>query len=145
MDVIEILRSTAIVAGVGLVFGVLITIAHLKLKVWEDLRIGAVADILPGNNCGACGLAGCRAFAEALIAGKVPPAACTVMGPDDVEEVAGLLGVDAGEAEKCSRHNTVVSRLVRPPLQSLVVGRVVCGVASASTIARWLVTSTRFS
>jgi RnfABCDGE-type electron transport complex B subunit len=100
MDVIEILRSTAIVAGVGLVFGVLITIAHLKLKVWEDPRIDAVADILPGNNCGACGFAGCRAFAEALIAGKIPPATCTVMGPDDVEEVADLLGVDAGEAEK---------------------------------------------
>jgi Na+-translocating ferredoxin:NAD+ oxidoreductase RNF subunit RnfB len=85
---------------VGLVFGVLITIAHLKLKVWEDPRIDAVADMLPGNNCGACGFAGCRAFAEALIAGKIPPATCTVMGPDDVEEVAGLLGVAAGEAEK---------------------------------------------
>jgi Na+-translocating ferredoxin:NAD+ oxidoreductase RNF subunit RnfB len=100
MDVIEILRSTAIVAGVGLVFGVMIAIAHLKLKVWEDPRIDAVADILPGNNCGACGLAGCRAFAEALIAGKVPPATCTVMGEDDREEVAALLGVDAGEADK---------------------------------------------
>lgn len=100
MDVSEILRSTAIVAGVGLVFGVLITIAHLKLKVWEDPRIDAVANILPGNNCGACGMAGCRAFAEALIAGKVLPAACTVMGPDDREEVAAMLGVDAGEAQK---------------------------------------------
>ena len=100
MDLIEILRSTAIVAGVGLVFGVLITIAHLKLKVWEDPRIDAVSDLLPGNNCGACGLAGCRAFAEALIAGTVPPASCTVMSPDDREDVAALLGVDAGEAEK---------------------------------------------
>ena len=100
MDLIEILRSTAIVAGVGLVFGVLISIAHLKLKVWEDPRIDAVSDMLPGNNCGACGLAGCRAFAEALIAGKVPPAGCTVMGADDREEVAALVGVDAGEAEK---------------------------------------------
>jgi len=100
MDVIEILRSTAIVAGVGLVFGVLITIAHLKLKVWEDPRIDAVADLLPGSNCGACGQAGCRAFAEALIAGKISPATCTVMGPDDVADVASLLGVDAGEAQK---------------------------------------------
>ena len=100
MDVIEILRSTAIVAGVGLIFGVLIAVAHLKLKVWEDPRIDAVSDILPGNNCGACGLAGCRAFAEALIVGKVAPATCTVMSPDDREEVAALVGVDAGEAEK---------------------------------------------
>ena len=97
---IEILRSTAIVAGVGLVFGILITIAHMKLKVWEDPRIDEIADMLPGSNCGACGQAGCRAFAEALIAGKVQPATCTVMGPDDVEDVAALLGVDAGEAQK---------------------------------------------
>lgn len=100
MDVIEILRSTAIVAGVGLVFGVLIAVAHLKLKVWEDPRIDAVTDLLPGTNCGACGQPGCRAFAEALIAGKIPPATCTVMGPDDVADVAGYLGVDAGEVEK---------------------------------------------
>jgi RnfABCDGE-type electron transport complex B subunit len=97
---IEILRSTAIVAGVGLVFGILITIAHMKLKVWEDPRIDAVADMLPGSNCGACGEAGCRAFAEALIAGRIPPATCTVMGPEDVEDVAALLGVDAGESLK---------------------------------------------
>ena len=97
---IEILRSTAIVAGVGLVFGILITIAHMKLKVWEDPRIDTIADMLPGSNCGACGQAGCRAFAEALIAGKVPPATCTVMGPEDVEDVAAMLGVDAGEAQK---------------------------------------------
>ena len=97
---IEILRSTAIVAGVGLVFGILITIAHMKLKVWEDPRIDAIADMLPGSNCGACGQAGCRAFAEALIAGKVAPAQCTVMGPEDVEDVANMLGVDAGESQK---------------------------------------------
>jgi RnfABCDGE-type electron transport complex B subunit len=97
---IEILRSTAIVAGVGLVFGILITIAHMKLKVWEDPRIDTIADMLPGSNCGACGQAGCRAFAEALIAGKVAPATCSVMGPEDVEDVAALLGVDAGEAQK---------------------------------------------
>ncbi len=100
MDVLEILVSTAIVGGVGLVFGVLITVAHMKLKVWEDPRIDAVQDLLPGSNCGACGQAGCRAFAEALIAGKVPPAKCTVMGADDIEDVAGYLGVDAGESEK---------------------------------------------
>ena len=90
----EILLSTAIVAGVGLVFGILITIAHMKLKVWEDPRIDGVADMLPGTNCGACGQAGCRAFAEALIAGKVQPATCTVMGAEEVEDVEEKLEDD---------------------------------------------------
>jgi electron transport complex protein RnfB len=100
MELTTILSSVAILGGVGLTFGTLISVAHLKLRVWEDPRIDEVTDLLPGTNCGACGQAGCRAFAEALVAGNVQPATCTVMGPDDIAEVAEYLGVDAGEASK---------------------------------------------
>lgn len=100
MDSTLVLTSVAILAGVGLVFGSLIAVANAKLKVWEDPRIDAVADLLPGANCGACGYAGCRAFAEAAVKGVVAPAECTVMGEADREEVAGLLGVEAGAAVK---------------------------------------------
>ena len=100
MDFELILTSVAILGGVGLTFGTLIALANAKLKVWEDPRIDAVEEVLPGANCGACGLAGCRAFAEAAVNGKVAPAGCTVMGDDDREEVAALLGVAAGEANK---------------------------------------------
>jgi Na+-translocating ferredoxin:NAD+ oxidoreductase subunit B len=95
-----ILSAAAILGGVGLTFGFLIAAANKKLKVWEDPRIDAVAEMLPGTNCGACGQPGCRAFAEALIGGDVQPASCTVMGPGEREDVAGFLGVAAGEAEK---------------------------------------------
>ncbi|UCG87097.1 MAG: RnfABCDGE type electron transport complex subunit B [Gemmatimonadota bacterium] len=100
MEFTTIMGSVAILGGVGLAFGTLISLAHLKLKVWEDPRIDAVTDLLPGTNCGACGQAGCRAFAEALVAGKIQPATCTVMGPDDITDVAEYLGVEAGEASK---------------------------------------------
>jgi len=100
MDFTTILISVAILGGVGLAFGTLISLAHLKLKVWEDPRIDEVTDLLPGTNCGACGQAGCRAFAEALVDGKVQPAACTGMGLDDIVDVAEYLGVEAGEANK---------------------------------------------
>jgi electron transport complex protein RnfB len=68
--------------------------------VWEDPRIGAGEEALPGANCGACGLAGCRAFAEAAVNGVVAPAGCTVMGEEDRLDVAALLGVSAGDANK---------------------------------------------
>ncbi len=100
MDVSTILISAAILGGVGLTFGTLISLTHMKMKVWEDPRIDAVVDLLPGTNCGACGQAGCRAFAEALVGDKVQPATCTVMGPDDITDVAEYLGVAAGEANK---------------------------------------------
>lgn len=95
-----IIDSALVLGGVGLFFGFLIAMANKKLYVWEDPRIDGVEDLLPSTNCGACGQPGCRAFAEAAVAGKVQPSSCTVMGPDDVADVANYLGVDAGEANK---------------------------------------------
>lgn len=92
--------AVAIVGGVGLVFGTLIALAHRKLYVWEDPRIGEVANMLPNANCGACGYPGCRGFAEAAVAGVVAPAKCTVMTDDGRADVAKYLGVDAGQEAK---------------------------------------------
>ena len=100
MGIAPIVGSAAILGGVGLTFGVLIALANRKLKVWEDPRIDEVEGLLPGTNCGACGQAGCRAFAEAVINGEVTPAECTVMGEAEREDVAAYLGVEAGQANK---------------------------------------------
>jgi Na+-translocating ferredoxin:NAD+ oxidoreductase RNF subunit RnfB len=62
MSLTAILTSVAVLGGVALTFAILIALANKKLKVWEDPRIDAVNDLLPGSNCGACGSAGCRAF-----------------------------------------------------------------------------------
>lgn len=95
-----ILTSVLILGGVGLVFAILIALANARLKVWEDPRIEVVAAKLPGANCGACGLPGCRAFAEKLVAGEVKPAGCNVATDAQRADIAGYLGVDAGEAVK---------------------------------------------
>ncbi len=95
-----ILNAVLILGGVGLVFGVFIAIANKRLWVWEDPRIDIVAQMLPNANCGACGLPGCRAFAEQAVEGKVTPAQCTVSGDVARGQIADFLGVDAGEAIK---------------------------------------------
>jgi Na+-translocating ferredoxin:NAD+ oxidoreductase RNF subunit RnfB len=95
-----VLDSALVLGGVGLFFGFLIAMANKKFQVWEDPRIDDVEELLPSSNCGACGLPGCRAFAEAVVAGTEKPSGCTVMGPDDIDDVAAYLGVDAGEANK---------------------------------------------
>jgi electron transport complex protein RnfB len=92
--------AVLILGGVGLVFGVFIAIANKRLWVWEDPRIDIVSQMLPNANCGACGLPGCRAFAEQAVAGKVTPAQCTVSGEAAREQIASYLGVDVGEAVK---------------------------------------------
>lgn len=100
MSLVTVLTAIAILSGVGLTFGALIALTHRRMWVYEDPRIDGVAELLPGANCGACGFAGCRAFAEATVTGAATPAQCTVMGADMVDDVASFLGVDAGAAVK---------------------------------------------
>jgi Na+-translocating ferredoxin:NAD+ oxidoreductase RNF subunit RnfB len=91
-------HAILILGGVGLAFAVLIAIANRRLWVWEDPRIDAVASMLPNANCGACGLPGCRAFAEQAVEGKIAPSQCTVGSDATHKAIAGFLGVDAGVA-----------------------------------------------
>jgi Na+-translocating ferredoxin:NAD+ oxidoreductase RNF subunit RnfB len=95
-----IVSAIAIVGGVGLFFAAMIALTQRKFYVWEDPRIDEVAGFLPGANCGACGQAGCRAFAEALVGGAVKPALCTVSSVDTLEDIAAYLGVAVGEANR---------------------------------------------
>lgn len=96
----DILIAVLTLGGLGLLFGGLIATANKRLWVWEDPRVEVVSQMLPNANCGACGLPGCRAFAEQAVEGKVTPAQCTVSAEDVRQQIAGYLGVDAGEAVK---------------------------------------------
>ena len=95
-----ILTAIAILGAVGLFFGIAIALANRKLRVWEDPRIDVVTGMLPGANCGACGVPGCRAFAELAVAGNKKPADCNVINPEGASLIAAYLGVDAGAANK---------------------------------------------
>ncbi len=93
----SVVLAAAIMAGMGLLFASILAVAYRFLRVPEDPRIEQVEALLPGTNCGACGLPGCHAFAESVARGSAQPSACTVSSPEGVEAIADLLGVDAGE------------------------------------------------
>jgi electron transport complex protein RnfB len=131
MDVSALLVSAAILGGVGTTFAALIALAHRRLWVWEDPRIDEVTGRLPGNNCGACGLAGCRAFAEALVAGNIEPAGCTVMGGDEQSDLADYLGVDVGEASKRVARLLCAGGCDVAPFQADYTGLKTCSAANA--------------
>jgi len=95
-----IFGSVGIMAGVGLVFAAIIALAYWRLRVWEDPRINVVAAMLPGANCGACGLPGCHNFAEQAVIGAVNPAGCNVLNDDGAAAIAAYLGVSKGDANK---------------------------------------------
>ena len=92
------LHAILILGGVGLVFAVFIALANRRLWVWADPRIDAVASMLPNVNCGACGLPGCRVFAEQAVEGRIAPSQCTVGSEGALRSIADFLGVDVGTA-----------------------------------------------
>ena len=48
-----------IFAVLGLLAGVLLTVASKVFEVKVDERIEKISEVLPQANCGACGFAGC--------------------------------------------------------------------------------------
>jgi Na+-translocating ferredoxin:NAD+ oxidoreductase RNF subunit RnfB len=65
-----------------------------------DPRVDEVDEELPGANCGACGLAGCRQMAVKLVEGEVEVTACPVASSDAVAKIAGIMGQDVTEVEE---------------------------------------------
>ncbi len=89
-----------IVAVIGLVAGIILTIAAKLMFVPVDERVAAIREVLPGANCGACGFAGCDDYANALGEDSdVLPTLCPVGGSAIATQIAGILGVEAGEVE----------------------------------------------
>ena len=87
-----ILISMGVLGVTGLVAAVLLFIVSQLFKVEEDPRIDLVQAALPGANCGGCGFAGCRNFAEACVkAGGIDGLSCPVGGEPTMEEVKKIL------------------------------------------------------
>lgn len=74
--------------------------AARRFRVYEDPRIDEVEDALPAANCGGCGFAGCRNFAEALVKSEsFEGLYCPVGGNSTMEVVAKILGREAVEQD----------------------------------------------
>lgn len=94
----ELLSAITFLGILSVALAAILAIANTQLQVYEDPRIDRVADMLPGANCGACGLPGCRAFAEEVVTGKILPGDCPVGGMDTANYIANYLGIDPGSA-----------------------------------------------
>ena len=95
----EILIPTLLVAALGLVFAVILTIASKIFYVHVDETVQNVRAELPGANCGACGYAGCDQYAKALAADpSIGTGKCLVGGDPLSEVLAGILGVEAEDS-----------------------------------------------
>ena len=87
------LSALFMMGGLGLLVGVGLAAASKIFFVYVDPKILAVESALPGANCGGCGLPGCSANAEAIVAGRAAPNSCVAAGSDVAEAIAAILGV----------------------------------------------------
>ena len=70
MSMTGIILAAVVVGGTGLFIGVFLGIAGKKFAVKVDEREEAILGVLPGNNCGGCGYAGCSGLAAAIVKGE---------------------------------------------------------------------------
>ena len=93
-----IIWTIAIVAILGLLLALVLYFVAERFKVEEDSRIDEVEKVMPGANCGGCGFAGCRAFADAAVKAKdLDSQFCPVGGNDVMKKVAAILGIQVKE------------------------------------------------
>ena len=88
------------VTVIGVVCAALLCIASKFMNVKIDPRVEKLLACMPGVNCGVCGYPGCSGYAEALVSDEgVNSNLCTPGGPAVVEQIAAILGVEAGNIE----------------------------------------------
>ena len=100
MDINMILTAVLIVAGVGLVVGLVLAFASAVMSVPVDEKVQSIEEALPGANCGACGYSGCSGYAKALASGEAKNGGCAPGGNECAKKIAQILGEEAGDIEK---------------------------------------------
>lgn len=70
MNITAVIIAAVIVGGTGVFIGVFLGLAGKKFAVEVDEREEAILGVLPGNNCGGCGYAGCSGLAAAIAKGE---------------------------------------------------------------------------
>ena len=87
------IEAFLVMGGMGLVIGAGLAVASKIFYVYVDPTVEKIDDLLPGANCGGCGLPGCAANAEAIVEGKSSPDSCVAGGAELAEAIAEVMGI----------------------------------------------------
>ena len=93
----EIIIAAIIVGAIGLLIGILLTIASEKFAITVNEKEIQIREELPGNNCGGCGYPGCDGLAKAIVAGEAKINQCPVGGKSVADAIAMIMGVESEE------------------------------------------------
>lgn len=85
-------EALLLMGGMGVVIGIGLAFASKIFYVYVDPLVEKIEGLLPGANCGGCGLPGCSANAVAIATGKASPGSCVAGGSDLALMIAEALG-----------------------------------------------------
>ena len=95
-----ILLSIITLVGLGVLSAGILYVVARKFYVEEDPRIDIVSEALPQANCGGCGYAGCRNFAESIVnSGSLEGFNCPVGGSDVMKKIGEIMGLEVKVTE----------------------------------------------
>lgn len=84
-----------IIGFLGLIYGLVLAFASKKFQVIIDPKIEKIIEVLPGVNCGACGLPGCSGYAECIVNDGTAINLCAPGGSDTIKKIAEIMGIEA--------------------------------------------------
>jgi Na+-translocating ferredoxin:NAD+ oxidoreductase RNF subunit RnfB len=92
--------AVALLAVLGVIFGIALAVVASKFVVKVDPKVDQVRETLPGANCGACGFAGCMGYAEAVVGNPdVAPNLCAPGKSPVAQKIAQITGKSAGAVD----------------------------------------------
>ena len=89
------ISSILCISLIGLIFGLILSIAKIKLHVEQDPRIEQITGILPGANCGSCGFPGCAGYAAAIVEQGAEINLCPACNEEKICRIGEIMGVKA--------------------------------------------------
>jgi electron transport complex protein RnfB len=92
--VLEIIVATLVMVGLAAFFGLVLGYASVRFKVEGDPITEQIDSLLPQTQCGQCGYAGCRPYAEAIAKGEIGINQCPPGGEATILALADLLDME---------------------------------------------------
>ena len=106
-----------LVCAIGIVAGVMLTVAAKIMYVPVDERVDACLNALPGANCGGCGFAGCSDYAGAVVDGA-ELTLCPVGGADVAAKLGSIMGIEVAGGDgqyavvRCGGYDNKTSKIL---------------------------------
>ena len=88
------LAAILVIVSLAAFFGLLLGFAAIKFRVEAEPIVQQIDSLLPQTQCGQCGFAGCRPYAEAIARGEADINQCPPGGETTIQALADLLGRD---------------------------------------------------